>query len=127
NFNQLAITIGAMHNFDDEDKIRDIQLFIENSNPIVKNIQETSIALLTAAQRRDHPMQPVINRPDSTSQTYRSLWRQFSAGPVRNVFQAVNKQALLQDMLRDLRARNLSGLKRSATRMAITLSVEGGA
>lgn len=109
-FKQLTLTIGAMQNFDDEVKIRDIQSFIENSIPIVKNVQETAIALLTAAQRRVHPMRPVINRPDSTIHTYRSLWRQFSAGPVRNVFQAVNKQALLEDMLRDLRARNLSGL-----------------
>jgi hypothetical protein len=63
----------------------------------------------------------------STFQTYRSLWRQFSASPVRNLFQAVNKQALLEDMIRDLRARNLSRLQESARRMAITLLVEGGA
>ncbi|KAK5282829.1 hypothetical protein LTR98_011437 [Exophiala xenobiotica] len=126
-FNQLVLTIGAMHNFEDEDKIRGIKCFIENSIPIVKNVQDTAIALMTAAQRRDHPMQPVINRPNSTFQTNQSLWKQFPAGAVRNVFQAVNKQPLLEDMLTDLRARNLSRLKESATRMMITLLVEGGA
>ncbi len=125
-FQELSTTICAMHNFDDEEKIRGIRLFIESSMRTMKNVQTTTIGLLTADQRRDHPMQPIINRPNSTLQTYRSVWEQLS-GPVRAVFNAVNKQALLEDMLRDLSVRNLSGLQISAKKMVITLSAEAGA
>ncbi|KAK6362422.1 hypothetical protein LTS17_012877 [Exophiala oligosperma] len=115
--------ILKLQDFNDTDKINDLRSAITDFIEAQKTMQRTSIRLLTRGQREDHQMQPIVERTNNTKykETLRSL-----SGPAKEVFKAVNYQALLETIIWCLDNKNLQRLRSTAAKQTWVIMIEHG-